>query len=201
MSDEDDEIHREDDYETDDVLGNYNKRKKKKKDSKDKGGRGERLLIAELEKRFPGKPFSRSVGSGNRWSQARLSEAAKQVFTGDVVTPEDFLFAIECKYGYNDISLERAIARSVEGKSGNAQLNKFLTQAEKDGSRVKKKPLLCWKQNYKPWLAFFKTEHLSDRLRELPDRMTYHDWSVVPLERAFEEPDTFFMTCEASASG
>lgn len=183
----------DDGFEPDDILGNYEKRKKKRKDSKDKGGRGERLLIAELDKRFPGKAFSRSIGSGNRWSQARLTEAAKQVFTGDVVTPEDFFFALECKYGYNDISLERALKRALEGKSGNAQLNKFLTQAEKDGLRVKKKPLMCWKQNYKPWIAFLKTTHLSERLRDSPDRLVYFDWSIVPLETLFSEPDSFFM--------
>src|SRR5688572_33277167 len=99
------------DYELDDIIDELNKRKKKKKDSKDKGGRGERLLVKELEKRFPGVPFSRTIGSGNRGSQAKLSEAAKQIFTGDIVVPENFVFALECKYGYNDISLERAVAR------------------------------------------------------------------------------------------
>src|SRR6185437_9448584 len=102
------------DYDTDNVLDNFNN-KKKKKNSGRKGKRGERSLIEELEERFPGKPFSRTIGSGNRWSQARLTEAAKKVFTGDIVTPEDFLFALECKHGYNHISLERAVKRVVEG--------------------------------------------------------------------------------------
>jgi hypothetical protein len=178
-------------YEVDDILKNFSERKKRK-DSKDKGGRGERLLIAELDKRFPGMAFSRTVGSGNRWSQARLTETAKQVFTGDIVTPENFLFVLECKYGYNDISLDRAVQRAIEGKSGNAQLNKFLKQAEKDGNSVNKKPLLCWKQNYKPWLAFLKTEHLTDRLANLVDK-AYHNWTIFSLDQVFHEPDTFFL--------
>jgi hypothetical protein len=186
-----------DDYDLDDVLNDFNKKKKKKKNSGRKGKRGERGLIEELEERFPGKPFSRTLGSGNRWSQARLTETAKKVFTGDIVTPEDFLFALECKHGYNHISLERAVKRVAEGKRGNKQLDEFLEQAEKDGERVHKQPMMCWKKDYKPWIAFLKTDHLPPELRDLPERVVYHEWSILPLVKVLERPDGFFFKVEA----
>lgn len=181
-----------DDYDVDDILGNHSK-KKKKKNSGRKGKRGERSLVDELEERFPGKPFARTVGSGARISQAKLSELAKQVFTGDIVTPEDFLFTFECKHGYNEISLEKAVKRLSEGKpSGNKLLESFLKQAEKDSQKIKRKPMMCWKKDYKPWLAFLKTEHLPPELYDSPERIVYLEWSVLPLTKVLERPDNFF---------
>lgn len=164
----------EEDYDIDDILNNKHK---KRKDSGDKGKRGERSLIKELEKRFPNIPFSRTVGSGNRWSQARLTETAKQVFTGDIITPNSFKFCLEIKNGYDIINLERAI------KKGNKLLDGFLIQAEKDGERVNKAPLLCWKRSYKPWITF---------LKDFPSDLSYKNWYIVSLSKLFEQPDTFF---------
>jgi hypothetical protein len=180
-----------DDYDTDDILDNFNK-KKKKKNSGDKGKAGERSLIKELEKRFPGVPFSRTVGSGNRWSQARLTETAKKVFTSDIVTPDNFLFALECKKGYNEINLDQTVKRVSEGKKGHKKLDGFLNQAERDGEKVHKKPMMCWKRDYKPWLAFLKHEHLTPNLESHPERIIYGGWSILPLIKVLENPDDFF---------
>lgn len=181
----------DEDFDTDDILDNYQK-KKKKKNSGRKGKRGERSLIEELEIRFPGKPFSRTLGSGNRWSQARLTETAKKVFTGDIVVPDNFLFALECKHGYNDISVERAIKRIEQGKRGNALLDGFLDQANKDGERVKKKPMMCWKKDYQPWIVFIKTENLPQELHDIPEHARYKEWSVLPLVKILACSDGFF---------
>jgi hypothetical protein len=183
----------DEDFDVDDVLTHYTKRKKKK-DSSRKGKRGEGGLIKVLEKRFPGKPFSRTLGSGNRWSQARLTETAKKVFTGDIICPEDFLFALESKHGYNDINIERAIARLAKtgGEKGNALLDDFLEQAEKDGERISKMPMMCWKADYKPWLAFLKSSDVPIALQN-EEKLIYRDWSIFPLEKVLELSDDHFM--------
>jgi len=174
----------DDDFEIDDILNNQ--LKKKKKNSGRKGKRGERSLIEELTERFPNKPFSRTIGSGNRWSQARLTEAAKKVFTGDIVTPDNFLFALECKHGYNKINIERAI------KKGNKKLDSFLEQVEKDGERVNKNPMMCWKKDYKPWIVFIKTSLIPESI----ENIQYKNWGIVSLERLLELPDSFFFKGE-----
>lgn len=111
--------------------------------SKDKGNRGERELAKLLTKHF-GKPFSRTVGSGNRWAQV---EKANEAYLGDIVCPEGFPFSIECKSGYERITLQSILA-------GNQQFRAFLDQAETDAKRVNKEPMLCFKQSRQPWLAF-----------------------------------------------
>lgn len=179
----------DEDFDVDDILKNYGK--KKPKNSGRKGKRGERGLIEHLTLRFPGKPFSRTIGSGAGAHRFNLTEAAKKFFSGDVVCPEDFLFALESKHGYNDVSLERAVTRLAKtgGEKGNAQIDSFLDQVTRDGERVGKKPMLCWKKDYKPWLVFLKTEHLPT---ELQGEVVYRDWTVLPLENILEQPDNFF---------
>src|SRR5687768_2233678 len=97
-----------DDYFIDDVLLNLS-RKKEKLNSKDKGKRGERDLCKVLSNRFTDrKGFFRVVGSGAHGHCVTMTEQAKEVLTGDVVCPEGFRFAVECKYGYPDIDLSGA---------------------------------------------------------------------------------------------
>lgn len=176
----------DEDFDVDDVLNSYNK--KKKKNSGRKGKRGERGLIDELKSRFSNMAFSRTLGSGNRGDQVNLTETAKKIFTGDIVTPDNFVFTIECKHGYNNISLERAIKRA----KGNSVIDSFLSQAKKDSEKVNKKPMMCWKKDYQPWLVFLKTENVPKELKDIKEHLTYKEWSVLPLVKILECPDSFF---------
>lgn len=176
----------EDDLFVDDVLENLHKKEKKKIDSKDKGQRGERDLCAVFSKRFPSqKGFFRVVGSGNRWAQVDLTEQAKRVLTSDVVCPEGFQFSIECKYGYASIDLSTCLEK------GHKELDGFLNQAEKDAEKVGKKPMLCWRKPYQPWLTFIKQEHAP---KAFPYQITYRDWVGVSLQELFTIPDSYFFS-------
>ena len=129
-----------DDYFIEDVLDQLNK-KKKKVDGKSKGNRTERNVVKILNDRF-GTGFSRSIGSGNRWSQTNhLPKHAQDVFSGDLVVPQNFVFCIESKGGYNDIDVHGFF------DSGNSQIDEFIKQAEQDAERCNRKPLLIWKKN------------------------------------------------------
>ena len=88
----------EDEFELDDIAPTP--KKKRKADGGQKGKRGERELCKLFTKRF-GKEFTRTIGSGNRWSQvASMPAHAKATFTGDICAPEGFLFSLESKNGY-----------------------------------------------------------------------------------------------------
>jgi Holliday junction resolvase len=167
----------------DDILSN---RQNKKINSKKKGNRSELELAKILTKRF-NKGFSRSVGSGNRWSQtAYLPKHAQKVFSSDLVVPSEFKFALEVKGGYNGIDLNSIFLR------GNSDLNQFLTQAYKDANRAEKKPLLAWKKNRKPWLVFILTEDLKEN--EFKYKFIYQKWTAIALDELLKLPDDFFFT-------
>jgi hypothetical protein len=94
-------VNEDEDFIVDDLLSNLNQ-KKKKINSKDKGRRGENTVVKTLIARF-NKPFSRTIGSGNRGSQVNLTEEAKQIFTGDLICPHSFIFCVEIKHGYHEV--------------------------------------------------------------------------------------------------
>lgn len=175
-----------DDFITD---GDLLKPRKKKVNGKKKGNRTELELSKVLSARF-GVSFTRSVGSGNRWAQANLSEQAKQVFSGDIVVPEGFRFAIESKGGYDGIDINSVFVR------GNSELDSFLEQAVSDGKRCGRKPMMCWKKTRKPWLAFILTEHLEGY--EFKYSMKYGKWTAVALDHLLKLEDDFFLDKKVS---
>lgn len=174
-----------DDYFIDDVLNNY-KNKKKKVDGKRKGNRTERNVVKVLNERF-GTGFSRSIGSGNRWSQTNhLPKHAQDVFSGDLVVPENFAFCIESKGGYDDIDVHGFF------DEGNSQIDEFIKQCEEDSKRCNRKPLLIWKKNRKPFLAFIKESDLPHK--NFNFYMHYKNYIVLNLkELLLLENDFFFI--------
>ena len=181
----------EEDFEVEDILNS----KPKKIKSGRKGKRVELDLIKGLNERFgsvlasrpqAGK-FSRSVGSGNRWGQrVHLSKAASDTYSGDIVCPEGFLFVLESKGGYNDIDLCTAFS----GRQ--SELDSFLKQVSDDSKRCGRMPLLLWKKDRKPRLAFLNTEDLGGRT--FPCMMRYGKWTAVSFEDLVSLEDDFFFS-------
>jgi len=192
-----------DDYDVDDLFD----KPKKKKNSKNKGKRGELQLCKLLTERFnrPKKPhydgvqngldgrpiigpmpdppriFSRVVGSGNRWSQV---EYVSNDYIGDIVTPPGFKFVIECKFGYSEINLTSILTRKCK------QLDSFLKQSEKDAKRAGQLPLLCWKVERQPWMAFY---HAKDAANINPFiYIKYGSWICTPLTTLLSLGDSYF---------
>jgi Holliday junction resolvase len=161
-----------------------NKKKKKKVNGKKKGNRTELELTKILNKRF-GTGFSRSVGSGNRWSQTNhLPKHAQEIFSGDLIVPLGFKFVLESKGGYEDIDINGLFVR------GNKELDGFLDQVSRDAKRCDKKPMLCWKKNRKPWLVAILTK---DMTREFKYELRYGKWSILALEELLGLEDEFFI--------
>jgi hypothetical protein len=168
--------------------------KKKKIKSGLKGKAQERELVKILNERFAkiiaenpsGGAFSRSVGSGNRFGQqVTLSEAASQIYAGDLTCPECFNFVIESKKGYNDIDLYNAFT----GKCGG--LDEFLKQVETDAKRVGRRELLIWKKDRKNALAFLKTK-VGESMPNVNAKMFYLEWTVMALDDLLTMPDNWW---------
>lgn len=175
------------DFEVDDLLLSP----KKKIKSGRKGKAGERDVVRILNNRFDtlfkknpkwGK-FSRSVGSGNRWGQkVDLPEHAINTFTGDLCTPTNFKFVIESKKGYNEIDLYTIFGDRCR------ELDEFLDKVQSDAKKCNKEPLLIWKKDYKPIIAFVKSRLLK---KQCP-AMYYRDWIGLPLETLLKQEDHFW---------
>lgn len=152
--------------------------KKKKKDGKAKGDRTELHLCKLLTKLF-NVDFSRASGSGSRWSQVNnLPSHAKKSLTGDICIPENFLWVIESKGGYEEsIDLNNAIDGKIP------TIDSFIEQTKRDSEFCGRKPLICWKRNRKPWTAMIRLMDLSPYNEEMFQyRFHYNDWIIVPLE-------------------
>lgn len=184
-------MQEDEDIEVENLLEDKPKRIK----SGRKGKRVELELVKELNLRFQdillknpswGR-FSRSVGSGNRWGQnVHLSKTAKNIYSGDIVCPDNFRFALESKGGYNEIDLCTAFG------GGQSELDAFLNQAEEDADRCERKPMLLWKKDRKPRIAFLKTEQLPAKNFEFSFK--YRIWTGVPYEEIIKEDDSFFFS-------
>ena len=74
-------------------------KKPKKVNSRNKGQSFERKIATMLNNRFNTKEFCRSPGSGAFATTHNIPDHLK--LHGDLLTPLDFKFCIECKKGYN----------------------------------------------------------------------------------------------------
>jgi Holliday junction resolvase len=119
-------------------------KKKKKVNSRTKGSTFERQIAKKLNERFNTTEFMRSPGSGAFASTHTLPEHLK--IHGDLITPKNFKFCIECKKGYNKENLYSLYNNSSDFWG-------FIKQSEKDSEKSKKLPLVIFKQDRQPILA------------------------------------------------
>jgi len=155
------------------------------------------LCGKELKKRF-GFEFSRTLGSGNRWSQtAYLPKHASDTFTGDLVCPENFNWVIEAKVGYeDDIVFHNILAKA----NTNASLEDWIKEAKDESKRSGRKPLICWKRKRLPWLGILRVNDIDGWFKPslFPAYcMHYMDnkgvlWLITQLDFILSLPDEFF---------
>ncbi len=178
-----------DNLDIEDIIRNAEIQKLKKKkriNSGDKGKRTERQLGKKLQKRF-GFEFTRTLGSGNRWSQVTyLPKHAQQTFTGDLVCPTNFRWVIESKGGYDDIDPYTMLSQ------GHHKVDEWIEQAIKEAGHSDRDPLICWKKTRKAWVCMIQTKHLGKR--RFKYSFKYKDWTLIPLNVILEFKDDFFFT-------
>jgi hypothetical protein len=128
-------------------LTEITKKTRKKVNSRQKGSSFERGISKLLNDTFNTDEFCRSPGSGAFATTHKLPEYLK--IYGDLITPENFRFTIECKKGYNNINIYSLLDYS-------SKFWEFLAQSEKDSKSSKKESMVIFKQDRKPTLAIVK---------------------------------------------
>ena len=121
-----------------------NLKPKKKINSKRKGNKFENDVSKILNERFETKDFCRTPGSGAFATTHKLPDHL--IIHGDLITPKDFKYIIECKSGYDSEDL----GSFFKPKS---QIYKFIKQAETDAQKANKDFLVLYKQTRRDILA------------------------------------------------
>lgn len=119
--------------------------KKKRINSHGKGGNFARKICKIFNERFNTKEFSKTPGSGAYATTHDLPEHLK--IYGDIITPKDFKFVIECKCGYPKINLNSLLKKD-------SQFWEFIRQVEIDSKKAKKEPMLIFQQDRQEPLVF-----------------------------------------------
>ena len=128
------------------------RKKKKKINSRTKGNAFERKVAHMLNDRFDTTEFSRTPGSGAFATTHALPEHLK--IHGDLITPINFKYCIECKKGYNKIHINNLFDYSSE-------FWEFMKKCEKDSEACNKYPLVIFQQDRQPILAITTTYSLT----------------------------------------
>lgn len=110
--------------------------------SKLKGNTFEREISTLLNNKYQTSEFSRAPGSGAYFGGQNKSKAGTahsiETLTGDIITPLDFPYSIECK-SYSPQTGPNFYA-IITGQD--RTLDKWIAQAESDASKKNKQPLL-----------------------------------------------------------
>ncbi len=115
--------------------------------SKAKGSKNERELC-KLMQQWTGYDFARVPSSGGlRWKDT--DNTVGDIICTDKLHGRRFRFAIETKF-YKDINFEHLILGNKKVK-----INEFWQQAEEDGKRAGKEPLLLMRYNGMPKQTYF----------------------------------------------
>ena len=157
-------------------------KKKKKVNSRTKGSSFERQIAKVLNKRFNTNVFSRTPGSGAFATTHSLPEHLK--IYGDLITPKDFKFCIECKKGYNKENLYSLYNNSSD-------FWKFIKQNQKDSDKCGKDSLVIFKQDRQPTLAI-----LPYNIKSIPNKIVVHNegltYYIFIFDELLEQPDTIW---------
>tara|TARA_R110002020_G_scaffold299910_2_gene515633 strand:- start:1010 stop:1534 length:525 start_codon:yes stop_codon:yes gene_type:complete len=132
------------------------RKKPKRKNSKAKGSAFERKVAKILNEHFETTDFQRSPGSGAYATTHNLPDHLK--IHGDLITPQNFIYSIECKKGYNDLDLYSLL-------NPNSKIYEFIKQAEKDADQANKEAIVLMAQDRRDIIALIKEDsHISNQL-------------------------------------
>lgn len=166
-----------DNYDTDKLL------KKPRKNSRRKGNKFELDIAKMLNERFSTDEFCRTPGSGAFATIHKLPEHID--LSGDLITPPKFKFYIECKRGYNTFKISDFFNRKSEW-------SKILIRAREEAEKVRKTPLIIFKQDRCTILACTLV-NAGVNINVSNDTLYYEDWTILPLDNLLKcGSNTFF---------
>lgn len=158
--------------------------------SKNKGNTFERKIANLLSERFLevtgiAKSFRRNADSGSFFGgtnkfRTETHDLSKASF-GDIITPEEFAFSIECKHYKAPPSFASMVKQEV------ADFDKWIAQAEQDAESSGKLPCIIVKYNNVPEIVL-----LREAFGTLGAIARYKTYEIVPLADFLDQEDVWF---------
>jgi ribosomal protein S15P/S13E len=141
------------------------RKKPKRKNSKAKGSAFERRVAKRLNEHFETTDFQRTPGSGAFATTHKLPDHLK--IHGDLITPKNFIYTIECKKGYNNLDLYSLL-------NPKSKIYEFIKQTEKDAEEANKSGLVLMAQDRRDIIVLIKQDnHICNQLNINKKRIVY----------------------------
>tara|TARA_R110000744_G_scaffold79783_2_gene156578 strand:+ start:357 stop:863 length:507 start_codon:yes stop_codon:yes gene_type:complete len=160
------------------ILGNGEFGKKPRVNSKKKGANFERKIAQMFNERFKTTEFNRTPGSGAFGSTHQLPQYL--IVHGDLITPQNFKYTIECKNGYN-LELDDLFKPKSD-------FFRFIEQAKADAKRCSREWMLIYKKDRRKELVV-----VDGPLARLTHVVVVHDnYYVYLLKDVLALPEAFW---------
>jgi Holliday junction resolvase len=160
-------------------------KKKKKVNSRAKGSTFERQIAKILNDRLGTTEFSRTPGSGAFATTHSLPDHLK--IYGDLITPQNFKYCLECKKGYNNQNLYSLYNHSSE-------FWKFIDQCQKDSEKCGKIPMVIFKQDRQPTLAIIPSNIVVQSNNYIEIHKEDIHYRVYMFDDLLKEEDSIWMS-------
>lgn len=160
-------------------------KKKKKVNSRAKGSTFERQIAKILNDRLNTTEFSRTPGSGAFATTHSLPDHLK--IYGDLITPQNFKYCLECKKGYNNQNLYSLYNHSSD-------FWKFIEQCQKDSEKCGKIPMVIFKQDRQPTLAIIPSHVVVESNNYIEIHKEGQYYRVYMFDDLLREEDSLWMS-------
>jgi Holliday junction resolvase len=160
-------------------------KKKKKVNSRAKGSTFERQIAKILNDRLGTTEFSRTPGSGAFATTHTLPDHLK--IYGDLITPQNFKYCLECKKGYNNQNLYSLYNHSSD-------FWKFIDQCQKDSEKCGKIPMVIFKQDRQPTLAIIPSNIVVESNNYIEIHKEGQYYRVYMFDDLLKEEDSIWMS-------
>ena len=157
--------------------------KKKKVNSRTKGNTFERKVCSLLNDRYKTTDFVRTPGSGAFATTHSLPDHLK--LWGDLITPKNFKFIIECKKGYNKENINSLFNKSSE-------VWNFIEKTERDSNASGKYFIIIFQQDRQPILTITR-KMILPTLSNTVKFGQLEEYEINLLEEILKLPDTIFL--------
>ena len=160
-------------------------KKKKKVNSRAKGSTFERQIAKILNDRLGTTEFSRTPGSGAFATTHTLPDHLK--IYGDLITPQNIKYCLECKKGYNNQNLYSLYNHSSD-------FWKFIEQCQKDSEKCGKIPMVIFRQDRQPTLAIIPSNVVVESNNYIEIHKEGQYYRVYMFDDLLQENDSIWMS-------